>query len=184
MLSAEQNRRFLEQAFEFMPEELELNRVRQLSPAQEAKLVQYRRARGCGQRMALIVFGATSVGLLALPYVLNEPSMDQARPFLLGTAVIFFAIFILSMIGSYLSGRDLAQGRIDVIEGQVKTWSKNIKSQYGNLGTAYYLKIGRKKFQLETAQRMQALNNGRRYRFYVVPNGRVPIILSVESLDE
>ena len=182
MVSNEQNQLVLEQAFEFTPDELALNRAGRLSPAQKAKLAQYRQMRGCGRRAALIAFSLTAVGLAVMPFLVEGPGMEQARPFIWGPAALFFVIALLALLLDYLSGRDLAQGRINVMEGQVKVWSKRVKSHYGNLGAAYYLKVGRKKYQLETANRMQALRDGGPYRFYFVSNGRVPIILSVEAL--
>ena len=178
-----ETKQLLQQAFAFTLQELEANRTAQLSPAQVARLEKYRQQRGCGRRMAAIAFGLTALAMAAAAFLLDAPGIEQARPYLLFVAGIVAVIFILSLVGDYLAGRDLAQSRITVAEGQVQTWSKEVKSPSSHLGTAYYFKIGRNKYQLESAQQMQALQNGRSYRFFFVKNGRVPIILSVEPLE-
>lgn len=173
----------LEQAFAFNPAELDLNRRGQLSTAQTKKLDKYRKMRGCGRRAAAIVFGLMAAGIAAAALLLKAPGIDQARPYLLVVAGILAIIFLFSLISDFQAGRDLAQGNLSVAEGNVQTWAKEIKSNDGPVGTAYFMRIGRQKFQLETTQQMQVLQNNHSYRFYYVQNGRVPIILSVEPME-
>ena len=172
----------LEQAFAFSPAELELNRSGRLSQAQGERLVQYQQTRGCGRRAAAVAFGLTALAMAAPALLLDVPGIDQARPYLLLVAGLIGLITLLSLVGDYLAGRDLAQGKLSVMEGKVQTWSKEIKASGSSLGTAYYLRISGKKFQLETDEQMQVLENNRTYRFYLVRNGRVPLIFSVEPI--
>jgi hypothetical protein len=48
---------------------------------------------------------------------------------------------------------------------------------------AFYIQNGWRKYHIVQGHEFKAMK-GLVYRFYVVPNGRVPIILSVESLAE
>ncbi len=41
--------------------------------------------------------------------------MEQARPFIWGLAEHFLVIVLLALLLEYLTGRDLAQGRINVM---------------------------------------------------------------------
>jgi len=181
-MSRSNMRQSLEQAFAFSLAELDLNRQGKLSQAQGKRLAEYQKMRGCGRRAAAVAFGVTALGMAALALLFDVPGIDQARPYLLLVAGVIALISLLSLVGDFLAGRDLAQGKLSVMEGKVQTWAKEIKASGSSLGTAYYIRIGRKKFQLETAQQMQALENNQTYRFYYVRNGRVPIIFSVEPM--
>ncbi|WP_420644836.1 hypothetical protein [Candidatus Leptofilum sp.] len=170
------------EAFSFNADVLAKNRSGILTGAQVKRVQQYQQVRGCGQRAAAIALGVTAVAFFAIAMLLDAPGIETARPFLIGFSGGFGGLFLLALARDYLAGRDLAQGRISVMEGSVQTWSKEIKTPDRRLGTAYFFKIGRKTYQLETAQQMAALQENQPYRIYFVKNGRVPIILSVKEI--
>lgn len=174
----------LQEAFNFSADELELNRDDQLSPSQEKRLESHRSVRGCGRRAALIGLGATAVVFFLFPLLLaNEPGIEQARPYIWGVAGLFLALLLVFGVLDYFAGQDLTQGKISVLEGAVYTKFEEIGTRRSKVGTAYYLTVGLKQYQLATEAQMEALNTGEIYRFFYVPNGRVPIILSVEPLE-
>ena len=174
----------LEDAFAFTVEELELNRSGKISEAQEARLEGYREMRGCGRRAALIAFGLTSLILFAFPFLFaNRPGMADARGFIWGVAVLFLVIIIIFAVMDSYSGQSLTKGEISMMEGEVKTWSKEIGAKSSSVGTTYYLMVGHKQFQLSSEEQMNALHNEESYRFFYVENGRLPIIFSVERLN-
>jgi len=174
----------LQEAFNFSAEELELNSAGQLSPSQEERLESHRSVRGCGRRAALIGFGTASAILFLLPFLFaNEPGIDQARPYIWGVAGLFLALVLGFGVLDFFAGQDLTQGKISVLEGAVYTKFEEIGTRKSIIGTAYYLTVGLKQYQLASEAQMEALNTGEIYRFFYVPNGRVPIILSVEPLD-
>ncbi|MFT5193026.1 MAG: hypothetical protein ACI9EW_000168 [Cellvibrionaceae bacterium] len=174
----------LEQAFTFTAGELELNRSGQLSPVQEERLESYREVRGCGRRAALIAFGLTSLGIVILQlFLANESGIDEARPYIWGVAGFFLVIALIFGIVDFFTGQNLTQGKVSVMEGVVETWSKEIGARSSKIGTAYFLRVDYKEFQLSTEPQMEALQDDHAYRFFYVENGRVPIIFSVEPLD-
>ena len=173
----------LEQAFLFTAEELELNRSGKLSPDQEDRLEQYREVRGCGRPAALIFFSLTALAMFAFPWLLaNEPGIDQARPYIWGVAGFFLVIVLIFGIVDLFTGQNLTKGKLSIMEGVVETWSKEIGARSSKVGTAYFLRVNFKEFQLSSEQQMEALHDDESYRFYYVENGRVPIIFSVEPL--
>ena len=175
----------LEDAFTFTAEELELNRSGQLSEAQEARLDGYREMRGCGRRAALIAFGLTALILFIVPFLLaNRPGMADARGYIWGVAVLFIVIVVIFAVMDSYTGQDLTQGKLSVMEGEVKTWSKEIGAKSSSVGTTYYLMVGLKQFQLSSEEQMNALHNEESYRFFYIENGRLPIIFSVERLTQ
>lgn len=55
-------------------------------------------------------------------FLLDAPGIDQARPYILLVARIMVVIFILSLVGDYLAGRDLAQSRITKVPNLSADW--------------------------------------------------------------
>ncbi len=174
----------LEDAFSFTAAELELNRSGKLSADQEARLEQFREMRGCGRRAAVIAFGLTAAGMFAVPLVLaNEPGMGQARPYIWGVAGFIVAIMLIFSLVELFAGQKMAKGEISTMQGVVETWSKEIGARSSKVGTAYFMNVDFKKYQLTTEAQMEALEDDQSYRFYYIENGRVPIIFSVEQID-
>ncbi|QBY01892.1 hypothetical protein E2K80_15110 [Rhodophyticola sp. CCM32] len=172
-----------QEAFGFTAEDLSENRAGRLSATQQTRLEAYRRIHGKGARAAVVVFGALALAFLAFSLFATQPGMDQARPVLLGFSGGIVLIFIGVWVNARLHGRALANGTISVLEGPVSVWSKEIRTPEHKLGTGYFYKIRRRTFQFEAPEQMAALVSGQAYRLYVIRNGRVPIILSVEPLN-
>ena len=173
----------LKEAFDFSAAELELNKGRELSDAQKARLESHLELRGCGRRAALITFALSAAIIFMIPLIFSgQPAIEQARPYIWWVAALFLLIVALSALVEYFSGRDMTTGKISVMEGTVHTDSKEIGTRNNKVGTAYYLMVDNRQFQLTTPQQTEALTGGADYRFYYIPNGRIPIILSVEWL--
>lgn len=171
----------LEQAFDFSAEELELNRSGRLSEKQRQRVKDILVVRKMGQRFALIGLGLPIVGMIGYLIYLAEQSQNAAaRPYLLSVAGFLALMAVVFAIRGISARRTLTRGAIKSAEGKVKLWSKEIGRSGTALGTAYYLKVGRKKFQLESPTQFNGLKQKGSYRFFYVPNGPVPIILSVD----
>lgn len=174
----------LQEAFDFSVEELELNRAGDLSAAQQKRLESHLEVRGCGRRAALIAFGAIAAGMFVIPLLFsNESGISQARLFIWGVAGLILLLVIVFGLIEIFSGRDMSSGSIKVMEGVVHTKAKDIGARGSRLGTAYMLTIANREFQLMTAEQMDSFTGGYPYRFYYIPNGRVPIIFAVEPLE-
>ncbi len=172
----------LAQGFGFTPEELAVNRQGRLSPAQAERVAAFARLHRRASRVALIVFGLMALGALVFALTASMPGIDKARPVLLGFAAGLAGLFALVLAKVHSQGRDLAAGRVSRIEGPVRLREKEVGSPERKLGTAYLVTVGGRTFQLESPEQFAALEEGRGYRFFVVRNGRVPIVLSVESV--
>jgi len=62
--------------------------------------------------------------------------------------------------------------------GAAKLWAKEV----GRLGTAYYVKIGRTRFQVPSAEHFGTFDDAARYRVYYIINPPAHIVLSAERL--
>ena len=170
----------LKQVFDFSAEELELNQSGRLSSKQKERIKKVLIVRKMGQRFALIGLGLPIIGMIGYLIYLAEQSQNaDARPYLLGVVGFLLLMLIIFAIRGISSRRLLSKGTIKSAEGRVKLWARKIGERGATYGTAYYLKVGRKKFQLESPDQFGGLQQGGNYRFFYVPNGPVPIILSV-----
>ncbi len=172
----------LESAFDFTPDELRCNKSGVLSNRQRSRVQAYAAINRKGRKFAQIAFGLTAICFSLPPLFLQGPGFDQAFPFLAGFSAAIWSLFGAVAGVTYLKSRDLAQGKINEIEGSVSLWQKEVQRHSVSLGTAYFIKLGGRTYQLESPEQAKALKTGQSYRFYFVPNGRVPIILSVVSL--
>ncbi len=168
-------------AFGFTEDDLAANRQGYLTPAKKKVIAETRRARGCGARAAYIAMGA-SVAIIVAAFVLAgglrvPRSTGALTAFAVATSV-FIGIFLAAIIYDRVRSHDLRTGKISVAEGPTQRRTKEYK-----FGTAFYVKIGRRRFQLAYREQFDAFNEGIYYRIYYVKNPPVHIITSIDTLE-
>jgi hypothetical protein len=167
-------------AFGFTEDDLAANRQGYLTPSQKKIIAETRRARGCGARLAYIIMAA-SFAFLVIAFVLSGGlEVSLSRDALTAYAVAasaFIGIFLAAMVYSRVRSRDLRSGKISVTEGPARRRTKEYK-----FGAAFYVKIGRHRFQFAYPDQFYAFEEGTRYRVYYVKNPPIDVILSAEAL--
>jgi hypothetical protein len=180
---AQQEQSNLQHAFGFSIDELLKNKAGNISQAQQLRLKKHNRIKRTGGYAASVTFGLVATGFSAFVALSNVQGLEQARPFLLGFSGFLLLIFSIVFLYSTALRRHQKKVTVTTLEGPVKTWSKDIKNRYQVVfATAYYYQFYRRVFQFESEEQFRAIEMGTSYRFYVIKNGRVPIILSVEVL--
>ena len=171
----------LENAYEFTPEEIALNREGRLSVRQRKKLDEYRKVRSCGGRAAAVGILGT-LGLFTVVLFLVDPLPPGAVVAYLVVLGITAFLFLGAVLYGVLTS-DLRSGKISVVAGKAAKKSREISSDDGaSLGKAREVRIGKVKFRVETRKRYEAFQEGAAYRVYYVRNSAAHFILSVEPL--
>lgn len=168
--------------FGFTEIEMSLNGRGELSPRQSAQIAGRQKMQGKAGRVALIVFAAMAAGFTIFAVMLDGSGSEEARPVLLAFAGFMFVILGIVAWLQHVGTRDLKTERVSAWEGLVRLCQKEVRTPERKIGTAFIVSVGRKKFQLEAPEQFAALQDGAAYRFYLVRNARVPLILSVERL--
>jgi len=157
--------------FDFTPEELDLNKRRQLSPRQRELLrTTARGVRKLSQTGVYVKIGFMVLGLCIIlsMYLQNESS--QAALFSNPSNLLWFPAIILIIAGILafslffarrVSNR-LLNAQLQVAEGRVR-----LDQQYnsGAAFTSYYVFVGRKKFSF-TDDMSSTFKEGEKYRVY------------------
>lgn len=170
----------LSDIFQFDGDDLAQNRNGELTATQHKKLEAYRKTYRYGSILASIVMiGSIAVmaGIFIFNSDINSPTMQQALPFIagtLGSVLLIFAFFVL--LGRFRA-RHLRSGKISVVTGSIKRSSKTLQ----HAGTAYYVTVGKTRFQVPTQAQYDAFQPDTSYRIYYVQYPPTHIILSVES---
>lgn len=169
-------------AFNFTADDLAANRQGYLTPAQKKVIAGTRRARGCGARAAYIAMGA-SIAIIVAAFVLTGgleiPLSSEALPAYAVAISAFIGIFLAAIVYDRVRSRDLRTGKISVAEGPAQRRTKEYK-----FGTAFYVKIGRRRFQLTHPEQFDAFDECIRYRVYYVKNPPVHLIMSLETFGD
>lgn len=176
------NQVILMRGFAFSQEELALNKAGQLSPRQMDQVKARLKYQGPAHRISLAIFGVMALGFTALPFVITGPGTQEAKPVLIGFAIFVWIALITIAVYQRRSLRDLMQNRVSTIEGPVRLRQKTVRTHHTAIGTAFVMKVGHAKYQLEAPEQYDALQDGASYRFHVVRNMRVPLVLAVEAL--
>lgn len=171
----------LENAFDFDASELLLNQNGRLSEKQIEFLSRYRRtSRFFGRLAFAVIIG--SIALIAL-LGLYQAGFDIKNNFYPALAVGgVFAFGFLLFLFFYLLGEirsDLKSGKISAVEGCVEQREKKLPRQ---LGTAYFVKIGKVKFQLENKAKYKTIRPNACYRIFYIKHPPTHIILSVAEI--
>jgi hypothetical protein len=169
----------LASAFGFTEDDLAANRQGYLTPNQKKVIAETRRARGCGARLACIIM-AVSFGFFVVAFILSggleTPLSSDALLAYAVAASAFIGIFLAAMVYGRIRSRDLRTGKISVAEGPAHRRTKEYK-----FGAAFYVKIGRHRFQFAYPEQFNAFEEGTRYRVYYVKNPPIDTVLSVEA---
>ncbi len=173
----------LKSAFQFSEEEYLLNESGCLSPNQKMRLNSHLKISRRGGNLFLFIMGALCLASFGFSLFANVQGIEQARPFLLTFSSCVLAIFGGVYLHIYFQRRHLKRPTVTCFEGKLKTWSKDIKNRYrATLGTAYYFRFRWRIYQFETKEQFKSIKSGKTYRFHVIRNGRVPIILSAKAI--
>ncbi len=171
--------RSLADVFKFTPDELIQNRAGHLSAKQAEYLQKHTRLTGCYTWVAIIVIFGSMFALLMVAYnEMGDTDQSPALPVIGGTfGVAFLIVLVFTGIGRFRA-RDVRAGKISVTEGQPSHSTKTLRN---NIGTMYFITIGKVHFQVHNSAQYETFNADTAYRVYFIRNPPVHIILSVEE---
>lgn len=174
----------IQSAFEFDDATLKKNRSGELSEPQRQKLNTYQRHVNTGFRGALFAFIIT-IAFICGAWALSDPMSrstfrDEAIAFSIITAFIVAAL-IYSWITYSIQAKRLKPAEILHVEGTVSKKKQRFRRTSLFI---YYLKVGKVKFRVDTAQKYEALREREYYRFHYIKYSPMHIILSVESIGD
>ena len=171
----------LSSVFEFSDEDLNSNRMNQLTPKQKKIVQRYLKGRNFGLKPATFVMVGSVIFFIIMAYLTNDmdsSGFETALPYLLLVLFLFIGIFLFFTILGIVKSRDLKTGRISKVEGVVNKSDKSLKKKkYAN----YILKIGATYFPLYTPAQYNTFEKGKSYCVYYIKNPNANIILSVEE---
>lgn len=171
----------LEKVFDFDPSDLIMNQNGRLSEKQIRLISVYQQMGKFFGRMAFVVM-LLSFGLIGFITFYNIGIDLEKNPAPIAAFAAVFSLGMLLFIFSMLLGKlrpDLKSGKISTAEGFAE---KNEKKMRRHLGTAYFVKIGKVKFQVDEKTKYQAIQPNGYYRFFYIKNPPTQIILSVEEI--
>lgn len=173
----------LEDVFKFTPDDLIQNRSGQLSAKQSEYLQKHNRLTGCYTWVAIIFVFLSMLGLFFVAYrEMGDTDQSPALAIIGGTfGVAFLIVMVFVWIGRFRA-RDVRADKISIAEGQASLSTKKLRTSGGMVMHAYYVTIGKIKFQVHNTQQYEAFKPDSRYRVYYVKNPPVHIILSLEVL--
>jgi hypothetical protein len=98
----------------------------------------------------------------------------------LGVLLIIWLIFLFFyFLGDFRS--DLKSGKISAVEGFATLKQKKLPR---GLGTAFFVTIGKVKFQIDTKKQSEAIQTNIKYRFFYIKYPPTQIILSIAGIDD
>ena len=171
------------QVFAASLDDLVANRRGSLTPRQQQILARHIAIGSWSSRLAILVFlGSLAFFLIGAPLLIKEESVPQQVLPALGATVVV----VLGIVGVFVGIgmrrlRTLRRANISVIEGPIRRTTKHIR--HGRW-TAYYLWIGRMRFQLLSEQQYKVFVEGRSYRIYYILYPPTQLILSLEEVVE
>ena len=171
----------IQSAFEFDDATLKKNRSGELSEHQRQKLNIYKRYASMSSRVGMIAFIIT-IAFICGSWAMSDPMSrntfrDEAISFSIITAFIIAAL-IYSWITYSIQAKRLNRAEILHVEGMVSKKKKRFRRSSLFI---YYVKVGKVKFRVDTAQKYEALREGGYYRFHYIKQPPMHIILSVET---
>lgn len=169
------------QAFGCSIDDLVANRRGSLTPRQQQILARHIAIGSWSSRLAMLVFlGTIAFFLIGAPLLIGEESVPQQVLPALGATVVV----VLGVVGAFVGIgvrrlRNLRRANICMIEGPIRRTTKHIKH---SRWTAYYLWVGRMRFQLMSEQQYKVFVDGRSYRIYYILYPPTQLILSLEEV--
>lgn len=171
----------LEMVFDFDESDLLLNQDGRLSEKQLKLIEQTRRIGKIGGRFAfaamfISIGGITAVGLYNVGFDLkNNPA--PALIFIAFFCVVSLVFLFFFWLGKVRS--ELKSGKISSVVGFARHKQKKLPR---SLGTAFYVTIGKVKFQVATKAQYEAIKPDVNYRFFYIKHPPTQIILSVAEI--
>jgi len=165
--------------FKFNQDDLSVNKHGMITERQRKLLSQYIKITRFNSGLAMFFTAISLLFVFGLPFFLSSgPAIRQALPFLIGTALVVFAITgFFTWIGLRRL-KTLQNEVVSVSEGTIRLESK--KLDYGRL-KAYYLRINEIRLQLTSEKQFKSLVNGGRFRIFYIHYPPTHIILSLED---
>jgi len=171
----------LSSAFGFSAEDLNSNKMNQLTQRQKKIVQRYIKGRNLGLQLATFVMVGSIIFFVMVAYLTNDmdsPGFESAIPYLLLVIFLFIGIFIFFIMLGIIKSRDLKTGQISSVEGYINKSDKSLKKRKY---AGYVLKIGDTGFPLYTPAQYNAFENSKRYRIFYIKNPNANIVLSVEE---
>ena len=170
----------LRQAFDFNVEDLAANREGRLTLHQNELIRgQLRLARASSFIALLVVFGSVFLFVAMAVFANQGPIPKQAIPYLIGTALLFFAIVGLFTVIGLRRLRDLRAEKISTVHGPIHLITKRFK--HGRW-TGYYAQVSDIRFQLTSEAQFKALVDDNAYQIYFIHYPPTQVILSLEEI--
>ena len=171
----------LEKVFDFNKSDLLMNQDGRLSEKHFRMISQYRRMSGFFGRLALIIT-FLSIGGISFIALYNIGIDLQKNPEPVVAYAVFFSVSMLIVGFFILLGKlrsDLKSGKISTVEGFAEKKEKKIKY---NFPMAYYITIGKVRFQLDGREKYRAIEPNIHYRIFYIKHPPTHIILSVTEI--
>lgn len=177
MSPGDRNQR-LSQAFQFTSADLSLNKQGKIAESQKANVDKYRRGRVISLVAFAVMGGLFLLGLLGVGVSTLFNSGDNTIRFaIMGALGVALLLMGGSALNFYTRSRELISGKISQVEGPAEA----MKYTGDEYGTAYHVKIGKKKFPLKSEEEHDAFEEGENYRMYYVKAYPFDVILSIEG---
>ena len=168
----------LSQVNHFTSADLNLNKQGKIAESQKANVDKNRKGRVISLVAFAVMGGLFLLGLLGVGIsTLFNPGDNTIRYAIMGALGVALLLMGGSAINFYLRSRELISGKISQVEGQAEP-RKYTGDEYG---TAYHIKIGKKKFALKSEEEHDAFEEGADYRIYYVKGYPFDVILSIEA---
>lgn len=173
----------LMQIFEFSPADLEANRNGWVTESQRLKIEAKRRMMTRGVKSMTLAYLLFFPTLMVVAVLVQNPK-DLLQPvywvFIGGLLVFLMGASGFSLLWTRWLHRDARQMRIHMAAGVASTRAHTVHVRMSRF-EVYDLKLGRKRFRLESAGQLAAFQVGERYRVYYVPVAPLYVILSAEE---
>ncbi len=167
-------------SFGFTQDDLLANRENKLTPRQQKLVTSYIKIAAVSTRLAVVACVGTVLLYFGIGYAMRpENGFGQALPYLIFAAALFVGIFAFFIMLGFSKSRQLRERQISTITGTANRSTK--KLNYGRW-TAYYVMIGNIKFQLQSQDQFDILQDNAQYRVFYIQYPPAHIILSLEPL--
>jgi hypothetical protein len=166
----------------FSAEDVIANRERRLTDDQWVLVRSKQRAYVRKGTIGLVVMWAIFTVLMIVAVVAQgaKPQDLRVLPYALGFNTLMFGAV---GVGGRIYARDLVSGKISSADGRAVTKKVKYQARYGS-GFNYELRIGRRKFLMNSERDLKAFETGVLYRVYYVRYAPLHIILSAEALGD
>ena len=174
-----QPRYFTEDAFRW-------NAEGDVNPAQANMLQRYLGAFTTGFMLTIVlltVMFAVIGGIVLNTVDASSPDSSSMLPLLMSVLGTIFMLIMIWMVWIYYQARHIRRPIISSVQGVASKRSEEVSSQFGRLGMAYYVTIGKKRLRVQDVGTLDAFEEGRSYTVYYIKNRPLVIVLSFRADD-